>query len=302
MFFKKKRLILRVFAGLGNQQFQYAYAKTLAIKFNRRLILDTSYFLRRYHPIKSQGYLYPYKLDHFYLSEKKTSWFLREMIGIINFRPIMQASYKKIQSILWLKNFLPFLHVQDDIIDEKLFFSNRDIILCGYFQNNIFFNEFQQSMQHWFLLKSIISEKNKKYLHVANQANSVSIHVRRADYVANNFYIGLTLEYYRLTIDFINKNQKISVILIFSDDLQWAKQNLNFAQNTVFIEEHGPDFEHQYIMSMCHHNVIANSTFSWWAAMLNKHHDKIVCTPLNWFCDVKTEEIIFTPSAWITFP
>ena len=96
MFFRKRRLILRVFAGLGNQQFQYAYAKALAIKFNRELILDTSYFLRRYHPIKSQGYLYPYKLDFFNLNEKKTPFFLRELIGIINFRPITQKIYEKV--------------------------------------------------------------------------------------------------------------------------------------------------------------------------------------------------------------
>ena len=298
MFFRRRKLILRVFAGLGNQQFQYAYAKILAIKFNRELVLDTSYFLKRYHPIKRQGYFYPYKLGYFDLNEKKTSWLSREIIGIINYRSIIQRLYKNIQSHPILRDFLPALHLQNEPIDEKLFSSNNDIVISGYFQISSFFYEFQENMGAWFMLKAISSSSNKGYLDMARQSNSVSIHIRRTDYTTNGFYKMPTLDYYRLALDFIKKSRGVSAVLVFSDDIQWVKQNLGFVSSPIFINNQGPDFEHQFIMSCCHHNIIANSTFSWWAAMMNRNIDKIVCSPKDWFNGVETNSIIFIPDAW----
>ena len=104
LFSQKRRLILRVFGGLGNQQFQYAYAKSLADKYNRQLILDTSNFLKFYHPIRSQGYYYPYKLDLFLPQQLKTGFMCQQFVGLINFRPIIQKIYKYFQDLPFFRS------------------------------------------------------------------------------------------------------------------------------------------------------------------------------------------------------
>jgi hypothetical protein len=129
--------------------------------------------------------------------------------------------------------------------------------------------------------------------------------VRRGDYVTspktNSVHGTCSLEYYYDSFNLIEKQHKNSHYFIFSDDIEWCKQNLEFIKNKTFIElsANERDHEEMYLMSQCKHNIIANSSFSWWGAWLNQNPDKMVIAPKKWFHDqqINTNDLI--PDTWI---
>jgi hypothetical protein len=297
------KIYLRVFAGLGNQQFQYAFAKSIALKYNKQLILDCSYYLHRYHPVKEQGYPYPYKLDHFAIPEIKTDGFLRDIIGIINLRGISRRIYKLIVNKNWLFNFMPIL-VDQSKVAESILSGTRSIILCDYFQKNSNFECYAEEIKKYLTYQGELTESNRLYLEqIKSSKNSVSLHIRRKDYVEksnvqNNFFY-TSLEYYENSLSLLNEIEKIDKLFIFSDDIQWVKDNIILNYETVYIDNDGPDYQHQFLMSQCKNNVITNSTFSWWAAWLNGNKSKKICVPERWFADDTRADDIYIPEGWI---
>ena len=125
------------------------------------------------------------------------------------------------------------------------------------------------------------------------------MHVRRGDYIGRSFYEQVMPDYYRLSLEKIRKIDPVDHVLIFSDDINWAKKSLHFDVATTFVDTSGPDHEHQYLMSLCDHNIIANSTFSWWAAMANQNTNKLICSPEKWFSTVDSSSIVYLPEGWI---
>jgi hypothetical protein len=110
--------------------------------------------------------------------------------------------------------------------------------------------------------------------------DTCSIHVRRGDYLAlQNHHPIQSIEYYQNAIDIIGNDKHF---LIFSDDIKWCEENFGGLTNKTYITGN-QDYEDLYLMSMCRNNIIANSTFSWWGAWLNKNEDKKVIAPKQWF-------------------
>ena len=147
------------------------------------------------------------------------------------------------------------------------------------------------------------SDKKQKYLEEIKVDSTVSVHIRRGDYiekqnVANNF-ANVTATYFDDAIKYISSKVKIDKLVVFSDDIQWVKDNLRFDYECIYIENDGPDFQHQYLMSQCNHNIISNSTYSWWGAWLNPDKEKIVCVPGRWFADEKRKNDIYIPNSWV---
>jgi hypothetical protein len=190
----------------------------------------------------------------------------------------------------FLKNKLPNFQgeIQKKVVYDN--FSFHDIILdentdlFGYLQSYKFFNNVE--INEIFELKNIYTEILNKY----DFENSVSIHVRRTDYLSNfHIYEKLTLIYYKKALDYLNSlNMKISKIYIFSDDIEWCKVNFNFLENKIFVQDN-IDIIDLFLMSRCENNIICNSTFSWWAAFLNKNKSKKIICPKLWY--VKNNEI-----------
>ena len=150
------------------------------------------------------------------------------------------------------------------------------------------------------------SGKNAEWLKIATNTDSIGVHVRRGDYVSNkhaNAHHGLaSIDYYNAAAIYCSTYLKNPHFLVFSDDIAWCKQNLKFGDNVTYIEGNtGPEaFEDIRIMSACKHNIIANSSFSWWGAWLNNNKDKIVIAPRIWFQDEKANrETEIIPSDWI---
>lgn len=157
---------------------------------------------------------------------------------------------------------------------------NYDTKLIGYFQTEKYFINYRTEILELFSPTSdIIVKLNEKYSDILEK-NTTSLHVRRGDFIGiSNFHPLLPIEYYQECLKLVDNN---STILIFSDDINWCKSNFDFIENKIFISNL-EDFEELYLMSMCNNNVIANSTFSWWGAWLNKNLNKQVISPKVWF-------------------
>jgi len=152
--------------------------------------------------------------------------------------------------------------------------------LIGYFQNEKFFKNIKSNIIDLFEIDSITYQKLIHKYHDILEKDTCSIHVRRGNYLEKqNYHPVLTLDYYKKAISIIGSGKHY---LIFSNDITWCKENLDFIEKKTFIEEN-TDYQDLYLMSMCKDNIIANSSFSWWGAWLNKTHNKKVICPSIWF-------------------
>jgi hypothetical protein len=135
------------------------------------------------------------------------------------------------------------------------------------------------------------------------ESESVSIHVRRGDYVnnpkVNEYHGSLQSDYYLKAIEVINNKVSDSKFYIFSDDIEWVRDNMFGDLNAVFVKTTS-DEEDMYLMSKCKHNIIANSSFSWWGAYLNSNESKLVVAPVQWFKNAEMNEktLDLVPTNW----
>lgn len=272
-------IIVRIWDGLGNQMFQYAYARALKDKgVDVRLDLHKAYdnaFGRYYkHDIRVNS-IQNYRLKV-------------HTIDIMEYR-----KYSYLARDTWIKSLLFWLGkhrlLKYKFYEEKTQgYSERSSKLkgCyyvkGWFQSEMYFKGIREQ-----LLKEFVPRKKIRIsteLKSAFEAEeSVSVHIRRGDYVRVNN--ALSHVYYDKAINFIKKRYKKPIFLIFSDDLEWVKKNISLDEPCFYVNEDKTlqDYEELFIMSRCKSNIIANSTFSWWAAWLNMNEDKIVIAPKTWF-------------------
>lgn len=153
----------------------------------------------------------------------------------------------------------------------------KDIVLHGYFQSEKYFLKNKELIQKLFLNDNIIDQLKSKYQNILD--NSVSIHIRRGDYLTKpSFHTNQKIDYYTNSINYL---QNIKNILIFSDDIDWCKSN--FIDDRISFISELSDYEDLYLMSLCENNITANSSFSWWGAWLNLNKNKKVIMPKLWF-------------------
>lgn len=268
---------IKLKGGLGNQMFQYATGLAVAIHNDKELALDISHY-------KNQ-------------SSKDTSRTFDLLVFNISTSKFADIAPSKItQLITKIKNKL-FPH-NPYTFDPSVFSSNN---LEGAFQNETYFIDIREKIIKEFTLKdeSIKFVETKKYI---KSIPSVSIHIRRGDYVSNlyaNTYHGVQpFSYYKKAYDTILDNIGVDFTLfIFTDDVEWAQKNITFHANTYIISTHGfSPAEELLLMSYCSHNIIANSSFSWWGAWLNQNPDKIVIAPQQWTAKNIQSDII--PKSW----
>jgi hypothetical protein len=204
--------------------------------------------------------------------------------------------------ISWYKGRTDRLYMLDAFnIDAKvanLFhrFSTKNRII-GDFQSEKYFKNIEDIIRKEFTLKKILSSNPIR------DPNAVSIHLRGGDYVKgnrSNFHGVCGPEYYSDAIALIHTHVDSPHFYIFTDDLPWAQNHIKFPEPFTIISKTNSDpCEELVLMSSCKHNIISNSTFSWWAAWLNRNPEKIVIAPRKWFNDatMPSEDII--PSEWI---
>lgn len=289
--------ILYLQHGLGNQIFQYAYIKYLESKGHAPICIDSSApSLRRHHGIEIK--------DVFPLL-KRSSRFVPYTIG----RPLHIACdiLKRVTGIALESN-----SEEDSETDAQ---RNNILWLRGYWQDSCYVEAIESDLRRDLRFADFDANDNLNRS-LAQQitgsadapaVNSVGLHIRRGDYLSVEFRDGFsgicTDQYYRKAIDHIQSNIENPLFFVFSDDIEWAKDNLGI-DNAVYISHNcgRSSFRDMQLMSLCQHNIIANSSFSWWGAWLNSNPDKIVVAPAKWY-NFTSEEFDhrITPQNWIRF-
>ncbi len=166
---------------------------------------------------------------------------------------------------------------------DSIPYNGKSVNLQGYFQSEKYFKKNEKLIRHYFTPnKNIISNLLNRYPDV-KEYKTCSVHIRRGDYVDNKIHNVCNLYYYNKAIEKIKSLTNIDKFIFFSDDISWCKENFKSDQH-VFVENN-KDIEDLFLMSHCSHNIISNSTFSWWASWLNANPEKIIIAPDKWFTD-----------------
>lgn len=283
-------IYVRLMGGLGNQMFQYAFASALSKRVGIDFFLDT-FFLENSKP--AIGFTKrDFELDVFNIK------------GEIS-RIDVSSRFRK----FFLKRIRNF-----DFYTEREFSYNYDVsrikplkktLYTGYFQSEKYFSDFAERLREELVfLKYPNIETQKMEDKIANDERAVSLHFRRGDYVTNkkvqSFHGVCDLDYYRRAVDLVHEIDPH--LYIFSDDLKWVRENFNTGFKTTYVDINNKpqdSYGDMLLMSKARHNIIANSSFSWWGAWLNNNPDKIVVAPCSWFADSSLNTSDLIPTDWI---
>ncbi len=294
-------IVIQLLGGLGNQMFQYACGRALGYKFQTKLIFDTSQLSIRKNI--SGITIRSLELDIFNLDIQEAN---KDELKKI--KPFLY----KIVNVLAIKIGLHGIRTSKYFIEKDFSYSSsiekvvNNCYLSGYWQSFRYFQNIESLIRHEFIFSKDLDKRNQDIVNKIKNENSVSVHLRHTDFVDNKFHDihgTCSLEYYNKAIEYITGNVKTPFFFIFSDDIKWAQENLKLSYKSEFIS--GNTGKESYIdmqlMSLCKHNIIANSSFSWWGAWLNSNPDKIVIAPIQWFTtetlNARTVDLI--PEAWI---
>ncbi|NTW33494.1 MAG: alpha-1,2-fucosyltransferase [Bacteroidetes bacterium] len=295
-------IIVSIFGGLGNQMFQYALGRHLSYMLKTDLKFDTSFnFIRTDFNIED----IPFIFDIFDVKgELATESEIKKLKG---------EGLKRIyNSLYWRWQYLKPFHKQH-LIKERFFHFDADIFKCskntylhGYWQSEKYFKGIKNLIIEDFQIKKPIELNNFEIANRINSEESVSIHLRGRDYIKkeeiNKIYFTCDESYYERCIKTISEKIQKPHFFIFSDDPEWAKSFLKIDYPFTFVEGNSwnkTNYEDFRLMSMCKHNIIANSSYSWWAAWLNQNPNKIVIAPQKWFNDKSFNASDLIPEEWI---
>lgn len=292
-------IIVKLGGGLGNQMFQYATAKALSVTASTELKLDISHFERKIPKETPRNY----RLDIFpNIKESIASKYeINKLIRQFNV-DFLNKVYKNfnIKILNFNKKYIP----ERSILYSPIALNGkRSIYLDGYWQSEKYFDTVSNVIQECFNLDFLYHHENlQPFIDRIQQEISVSIHVRRGDYAtyhSNTIYHEIAdLNYYKKAITRISETVSGNLtFFIFSDDIPWCKKNLVIPFKHIFINT-GEEYHDLFLMSNCRHHIIPNSSFSWWAAWLNRRNDKTIIAPKRWFVHQPSTDII--PFTWLT--
>jgi len=266
-------IICKLLGGLGNQMFQYSIGRYLSLKYNTPLKLDVKELLFRGNSTSNRYYEYELKI----------------------FENI-EAEIVEYNSGTRIKE--PYYHFYPKMMTLNI---NGDIYLDGYWQSYKYFEDIKDILNKDFIFQNKVP--NSIVLEEIKNTNSVMIHVRRTDYLNNDYHGVIDLDYIEKSVSIIEKSISSPKYFVFSDDINWCKNNIKL-NNVIFMENQQDilpyckgEFDLQ-LMIQCKHYIICNSSFSWWSAWLNNNENKIVISPKKWFNrNINTDDLI--PKEWI---
>ncbi len=285
-------IVVRLCGGLGNQLFQYAAGRRLAHARRTELVLDLGWYART--PSSDTPRIY--ELGHY----------------PIQARPAMptEALWCRLHEGRLLRR-LPFLPRRWRHRREKSFEFDSLVLdlpdntyLDGYWQSYRYFEDIAELICAELTSMVPLGPQDEKVATSIAKGDAVSVHVRRGDYVTHQAAAsnhGLcSLDYYKAALARVLPHVERPHFFVFSDDAAWARENLPLPGPATFVDHNGPAtaFQDMRLMSLCNHQITANSSFSWWGAWLNLRPDKIVVTPKQWFADQRDTSAL-APGDWI---
>jgi hypothetical protein len=289
-------IITNLIGGLGNQMFQYAAGRAVSLKKNNSLKLSVLDFAK-------------YELHHGFelqrifncITDIASEEDVRNILGwqySPRFRRILS---RPSMSIIRRETFIvePHFHYWSEIKNVP-----SNCFLSGYWQSDKYFADIEMQIRKDFTFKLPFKNKNYELAKQMSQVNAVSLHVRRGDYVNNlktKSKHGLcSVDFYFSAIQYIAERVENPNFYIFSDDIPWVKSNLkiDFFHKYVDNNQGVESYNDMRLMSLCKHNIIANSSFSWWGAWLNLNLDKVVVAPKCWFANPNDVSDLL-PQSWV---
>ncbi len=268
--------IVRFIGGLGNQMFQYAF----------------------YRALQEKGQKVKASIDSF-TKYSKRSFELPKVF------PNVKLCYDEDMKYESYKNSLSFHELyqetENGVYDAEVF-KRTDCSMSGYWQSEKYFENIKENIREELIFEPEEARLIKLAERIRSEKNSVSLHVRRGDYMETPEMYGniCTVEYYNRALKFVKEKLQNPIFYVFSDDLEWTKNNIKIPNANYISDILFQDYQNWYdmfLMSCCHHNIIANSSFSWWGAWLNTNEDKVVISPNKWINGEHTKDIWC--SSWI---
>ena len=289
-------IITKVFGGLGNQMFQYAAGRALSSRVGSRLQVDV-----RSHHLEGASHN-GYELERVFsvAPEQATDQSVADVLGWRRSRQVQRLLRKlKVRTGRYVVE--PHFHHWSGF--ERL---ESPCYLDGYWQSTEYFSRIADVIASDFQFRQPLKGENARLAElIDSQPRAVSLHVRRGDYISNKsaavHHGTCDLDYYhRATSRMAQELQGQPRYVVFSDDIDWARANLNLSPDAVFVgHNQGKDshFDMQ-LMSRCRHHILANSSFSWWGAWLNRRAERTVLAPKRWFLAAHDTSTL-TPADWI---
>ena len=249
-------IILDLKGGLANQMFIYAlYEKLKSLGMNIKCNSHTHV----------ANYPFKYELDKF---------------------PNVRIDFADAEEIDELRKYSQLIYNSTSFW-EKIFYVDDETYLECFFQSELYFKDIRDAILDRFMFPELTDKRNIEYMNNIDITNSVSIHIRRGDYLADchvKLYGNIcTLDYYQKAIEYFENKYGDVDFFVFSNDIEWTKQNIS-AKKIHYVEgNENNNIADMHLMSKCKHNIIANSTYSWWGAWLNQNPNKEVIAPDKWY-------------------
>jgi len=285
-------IVVKINGGLGNQLFQYAAGRALAERHKTELVLDLGWFYNR----PGGNTPWKYELHRYPIQARETT----------PFEQFLCRSYQG--RIIRRIPFLPrkWRHFREKHFQYEPSYARLpdQVYLDGYWQSSRYFKNIKNIIRKEFQPIALPGKTNEDLMDSMAQSSSVALHIRRGDYLSNptaiNYHGVCSLDYYRTAIDFMIDKLQNPNFYIFSDDLEWAKENLNIRHPVYYVDNNSGEnaFQDLRLISNCKNQIIANSSFSWWGAWLNPNPSKIVIAPQKWFLVDKDTSTLY-PDGWI---
>jgi hypothetical protein len=275
-------VIAKLMGGLGNQMFQYAAGRALAIKKSEPFYLDISTYKNGSSDLTSRSF----ELSNYRIKSRPVPFHW----NIWNKLPFnrMKSYYNE-----------PFFHFSD-----KIFEVSTPVLISGFWQSERYFFDIRDLLVSEFVPRQRMSKNAAKHLNQIKQKVSVALHIRRGDYVSNptaaRVHGVCSINYYTSAVKLLQSEFEDLTFFIFSDDHDWVKKNLLIkAAEVLYMDNINCAHEELFLMSQCRHNIISNSSFSWWGAWLNTTEGKKVVAPSPWFKDFQADTKDLYPKGWI---
>jgi hypothetical protein len=291
-----KVIIAALTGGLGNQLFQYAAARRLAKHKGVEFALDTSDFDRRGRR--------RYGLERFAPRVRLATPQETLRVQDRQNQDLWHRAWRQRRKLLPYYRRRVILEQHPFQFDPHLLELPAEAYLIGYWQNEKYFAPLADALRAELTLKTPLSTPSAVLAEELRANNAVGVHVRRGDYVSNaavHQRFGVcSPEYYRDCARQLLAQHPQAVFYVFSDDPEWARNNLDLGRTPIIVDHNGPerDYEDLYLLSLCHHFIIANSSFSWWAAWLSTWPEKIVYGPRRWQASGEFDTSDILPAGW----
>ncbi len=301
-------IIVELMGGMGNQLFQYAAGRCLAMQRNQPLYLDLATLLDR-SPNKEEGFVYrDYDLGIFNTQENfAIPAMVFDLIGSSSLSPTLwQRIKRKFNTAVKGVNYEKRLYKEPHFhYDEQFYKQQAPLYLNGYWQSAKYFEPIAHLLRQELTFRQPLPPHCEGLATQIKQTNSICLNVRRGDFVNSTKtsqllgFIGLDY----LQNGIVEMLQKVENphFFVFSDEPQWCVENLPLSYPTVYVthEYAGEKFkDYLQLMTLCKHFVIPNSTFAWWAAWLATYPKKIVISPKKWFANNQMNCQDLIPEEW----